>query len=50
MLKAESELPTVSRIQLSEEQQKDEVVAPLYRAVLAGNRSNRKVWSELGKM
>ena len=36
MLKADSELPMVSRVQLSEEQQKDEVVGPVYRAVLVG--------------
>ena len=48
-LKSDRELPSVSRAQLVEAQQKDEVVGPVYRAVVAGQRPNRKLWDAFGK-
>ena len=46
-LKSEGELVSVSREELIAAQEKDEVVGPVYRAVVAGRRPCRKSWGEL---
>ena len=48
-LKSEDELPSVSREKLVESQQKDEVIGPVYKAVVVGRRPSRKSWGEFGK-
>ena len=46
-LKSDDELVSVSREELIAAQEKDEVVGPVYRAVVAGSRPCRKSWDDL---
>ena len=46
-LKADAEVVPISREKLKSEQMNDEVVGPVYKAVVTGVRPNRKGWSEL---
>ena len=47
VLNPDSQIVSVPVGDLKEKQISDEVVGPVYRAVLAGSRPNRKEWSEL---
>ncbi len=46
-LKPEEGLKSVSKEELSEKQKQDEIIGPVYRAVLTGCRPKRKDWAEL---
>ena len=49
-LLSDSEVTPVSRDELKAAQQNDEVLGPVYRAVLAGRRPCQKMWDEFGSL